>query len=97
MLVLAIIGVLRFLRLLPKPDLPKPPPVLRGELAKQVAAETWNCSECETENSGLAHFCTNCETPLPKKKSKVWIIGAVLLVLFAVLIGWGYMASWGWF
>ena len=42
------------------PEEPKEPSNLDGEPAKQIASETWNCSECETENDGLWKLCTDC-------------------------------------
>ena len=35
-------------------------PEIRGELAKKIANQTWDCSECETENDGLWKLCTDC-------------------------------------
>ena len=39
------------------------------ESEKADSKKGQSCPSCETENPGLAKFCTNCGTPLPKKKS----------------------------
>ena len=68
-------------------------PEIRGELAKKIATETWNCSECETENSGLAKFCTDCGTKSPKKKSNK-VLNILLIVFGLMTIGW---VGWIWY
>ena len=35
-------------------------PKIRGELAKKVARQTWNCSHCGSKNNGIATSCTKC-------------------------------------
>jgi len=51
-----------------------------------------SCPSCETENSGLAKFCTDCGTPLPVKKSNKVL--NILLIVFGLLTiglgGWIY-------
>ena len=78
---------------LKKPPPPKPPPSmanLRGGLAKQAAAKTWNCSECKTVNSGLSESCTNCGTPLHKNISDYLgrIIISVIVLSGAIFLIW---------
>ena len=69
-------------------------PEIRGELAKKIANQTWDCSECETENSVLAKFCTNCGTPLPEKVGEGWIPGSVLCSIIAVCLMFASYAIW---
>ena len=69
-------------------------PEIRGELAKKIANQTWDCSECETENSVLAKICTNCGTPLPEKVGEGWITGSVLCSLPAVFFMFASYAVW---
>ena len=81
-------------------------PEIRGELAKKILAEKVRiCTECETENSGLAKFCTDCGTSLaraePKKKKRsaaaeagialLWIAGGVF-VLLIIFVLWVFFA-----
>ena len=45
-----------------------------------------SCPSCETENSGLAKFCTDCGIPLPEKKSNK-ALNTVLIVFGLLTIG----------
>ncbi|MBH27097.1 MAG: hypothetical protein CL786_03525 [Chloroflexi bacterium] len=53
-----------------------------------------SCPSCETENSGLAKFCSNCGTPLPKKVAQGWITGSVLCSIIAVCLMFASYAIW---
>ena len=68
-------------------------PEIRGELAKKIANQTWNCSECETANSGLAKVCTDCGTKSPKKKSNK-ALNSALIVFGLMTIG---VVTWIWY
>ena len=52
-----------------------------------------SCPSCETENSGLAKFCANCGTPLPKKKSNK-ALNIALIVFGLMTIG---VVTWIWY
>ena len=73
-------------------------PEIRGELAKKILAEKVRiCTECETEYSGLAKFCTDCGSPLaraePKKKSNK-DLNSALIVFGLMTIG---VVTWIWY
>ena len=52
-----------------------------------------SCPSCETENSGLAKFCTDCGIPLPEKKSNK-ALNTVLIVFGLLTIG---LLGWIWY
>lgn len=79
-------------------------PEIRVELAKKIFVEKLLiCNECETENTGLSSFCTNCGTDLAdaqKKKSNRRLSWFQIFASLTVgLGGWiyYYVASSGYY
>ena len=57
-------------------------PEIRGELAKKIANQTWNCRECGSKNTGIARSCAKCGRKI-NASNRMRVLGR-LVIIFSI-------------